>query len=308
MKPMALLTVWGETGCRPEETARLTARELGWDLLTSHRLEQHITQEFGADAAANPQARRTLLAHFAAELGQSSHLVIATPDAARLRDLLSPLFTVHITAPLAHRVGALMLEHRLDRPAAHERLRSLEAATRRPPLAAFDLICNLQQLATEQAANVIACAVQSAGLADRGFVTAAPATQLQMRLQFSRFGLPSPSSTSAASRAFANSSEQVFADLLNFYRIAWEYEARSFPLRWDKEGRVTEAFTPDFYLPEFQLYVELTTMKQANVTRKNRKVRQLKSLYPDVNIQVFYLKDVQDLAFKFGLSTPLAAV
>ncbi len=101
-------------------------------------------------------------------------------------------------------------------------------------------------------------------------------------------------------------SEEVFANLLDFYRIAWDYEPRSFPLQWDKDGKVSEAFTPDFYLPEFDLYVELTTMKQANVTKKNRKIRLLRAIYPHVNIQVFYQKDVQDLVMKYRLPERLA--
>jgi hypoxanthine phosphoribosyltransferase len=95
----------------------------------------------------------------------------------------------------------------------------------------------------------------------------------------------------------------MFANLLDFYRIEWQYEPRSFPLQWDKDGRISEAFTPDFYLPEFDLYVELTTMKQALVTRKNRKVKLLRAVYPHINIQVFYQKDFQDLVFKYGLRT-----
>ena len=98
----------------------------------------------------------------------------------------------------------------------------------------------------------------------------------------------------------------AFANLLDFYGIEWDYEPRSFPLQWDKDGKVSEAFTPDFYLPEFNLYVELTTMKQANVTKKNRKIRLLRSIYPHVNIQVFYQKDVQDLVMKYGLPERLA--
>jgi hypothetical protein len=104
--------------------------------------------------------------------------------------------------------------------------------------------------------------------------------------------------------AFGHPSEQLFANLLDFYRIPWEYEPRSFPLQWDKDGKVIEAFTPDFYLSEFDLYVELTTMKQTLVTKKNRKVKLLRAIYPHVNIQVFYRKDFQDLIFKYGLREP----
>src|SRR5512146_2461176 len=82
---------------------------------------------------------------------------------------------------------------------------------------------------------------------------------------------------------FAHPAEQEFATFLDFYRIRWQYEPLSFPLRWESD-RVSEMFTPDFYLPEQDLYVELTTRKQSLVTRKNRKMRRLRELYPDVNV------------------------
>ena len=84
-------------------------------------------------------------------------------------------------------------------------------------------------------------------------------------------------------------------------RLRRDYEPRSFPLQWNESGDVTEAFTPDFYLPEGDLYVELTTMKQSLVTRKNRKVKRLKAIYPHINIQIFYQKDFQELVFKYGI-------
>ena len=87
---------------------------------------------------------------------------------------------------------------------------------------------------------------------------------------------------------------------MDFYRIEWEYEPRTFPIEWNEQGVVVEAFTPDFYLPELDLYVELTTMKQSLVTRKNRKAKRLRDLHPEVNIRVFYQKDVGDLIFKLG--------
>src|SRR5690242_9577114 len=85
---------------------------------------------------------------------------------------------------------------------------------------------------------------------------------------------------SAASPAFAHPSEAQFARLLDFYGVAWRYEPRTFPLR-EQDGRVVEAFAPDFYLPDFDLYVELTTLRQSLVTYKNRKLRRLRELYPD---------------------------
>lgn len=104
--------------------------------------------------------------------------------------------------------------------------------------------------------------------------------------------------------SFAHFSEDEFAHILDFYQIEWQYEPRSFALRWDVEGRIVEYFTPDFYLPEFDLYVELTTLKQSLVTRKNRKLRRLRELYPEVNIKLFYGRDVRNLLNKYGVVAP----
>ena len=131
--------------------------------------------------------------------------------------------------------------------------------------------------------------------------TAEAQLQFQARLQLAKFGIAPAGKAALTRKVFSHPSEELFAKLLDFYRITWEYEPKSFPLQWDKDGRVTEAFTPDFYLPEFDLYVELTTMKQALVTKKNRKVKLLKAIYPHVNIQVFYQRDFQDLIFKYGI-------
>jgi hypoxanthine phosphoribosyltransferase len=98
---------------------------------------------------------------------------------------------------------------------------------------------------------------------------------------------------------FAHPSEQEFARFLDYYRIRWVYEPVSFPIAWEGE-RVTEMFTPDFYLPEHDLYVELTTMKQSLVTPKNRKLRRLRELFPDVNVKLLYRKDYQQLLAQAG--------
>jgi hypoxanthine phosphoribosyltransferase len=98
---------------------------------------------------------------------------------------------------------------------------------------------------------------------------------------------------------FAHPSEQEFARFLDYYRIRWQYEPVSFPIAWEGE-RVAEMFTPDFYLPEHDLYLELTTMKQSLVTPKNRKLRLLHELYPELNVRLLYRKDYQQLLTKAG--------
>jgi len=98
---------------------------------------------------------------------------------------------------------------------------------------------------------------------------------------------------------FAHPSEQEFARFLDYYRIRWQYEPVSFPIAWEGT-RVAEMFTPDFYLPEHDLYIELTTMKQSLVTPKNRKLRLVRELYPELNVRLLYRKDYQQLLAKAG--------
>ena len=100
---------------------------------------------------------------------------------------------------------------------------------------------------------------------------------------------------------FAHPAEEAFARILDFYGIEWEYEPRTFPLEWNETGRVTEAFAPDFYLSQQDLYVELTTLRPQLSTRKNRKLRRLKELYPDVNIKLFKRGEMRALMLKYGL-------
>jgi hypoxanthine phosphoribosyltransferase len=101
---------------------------------------------------------------------------------------------------------------------------------------------------------------------------------------------------------FANQAELECAKVLDFYNVPWMYEPRTFVLEEDSDGRVTEAFSPDFYLPEQDLYLEITVMKQALVTRKNRKLRKLRARYPDVNVKLFYKRDLERLAQRYGLN------
>jgi hypothetical protein len=110
-----------------------------------------------------------------------------------------------------------------------------------------------------------------------------------------------PESLPSQTVSFAHASERQFARLLDFYQIAWEYEPTSFDLEWDPEGNVIQRFTPDFYLPAYDLYIEITTLNQKLVTKKNRKVRQLRELYPNVRCKIFYQRDYLSLVMKYGL-------
>jgi hypoxanthine phosphoribosyltransferase len=100
---------------------------------------------------------------------------------------------------------------------------------------------------------------------------------------------------------FANRIELECAKILDYYGIRWDYEPQSFVLERDGDGRIVSAFTPDFYLPEQNLFIEVTVMKQSLVTRKNRKLRELRRLYPHVRVKLFYRRDIERLAQRYRL-------
>jgi hypoxanthine phosphoribosyltransferase len=101
---------------------------------------------------------------------------------------------------------------------------------------------------------------------------------------------------------FASPAELLCARLFEFYELAWLYEPTTFPLRWDDQGRVSEAVTPDFYLVDLDVYLEITTMRQAHITRKARKLRALAEQYPDVRVKLFVRRDIERLAQRHGLA------
>jgi cytidylate kinase len=311
---MALIAISGHPGCRYEEVARIAAQRLGFELLTQARIQHLTAEEFGPDTPIPDKAYPSLVTSILARLATEHHIVYCALGGELQARHFPGMIRVHVVAPENVRIGNVMLDCRMERAAARQLLLQLEASDRADRKAKFgkskttaelfDLVCNAEVLGSEQIAELIETAVASAGLRERGFLSGAAEQQLQfqMRLRLARYGIVPPDKITLRKKIFAHQSEEIFANLLDFYRIAWEYEPRSFPIQYDREGTAQEFFTPDFYLPEFDLYVELTTMKQANVTRKNRKVRLLRQLYPQINIQVFYQKDFENLIFKYGLA------
>ena len=315
---MAVITISGEAGCRHEEVARLVAQALSFELVTETRLQGLLAQDFGANTQISDMAFRPALLSVLARLATEHHLVVCARGVEHLFKNFLGVLRVQIVAPEFRRIGLLMLDNRLDRPAAKRLLRETEAADRADrkrkfgrstaPPHLFDVVLNAELLESEQMADLVRTAAAIRNLAEQGLLSAAADAQLQFqaRLQLSKYGIMPAGAAVLQRNRFSHPSEEIFANLLDFYRISWEFEPHSFPIQWDNDGKVLEAFTPDFYLPEFELYVELTTMKQSLVTKKNRKVKLLKEIYPHINIQVFYQKDFQNLIFKYGLAGRLA--
>lgn len=313
---MAILTISGAPASRFEDVAHGCSRLLGFELVTESRLSQWMTEEFG-ETRVPDRAWRPAAVSILARLAVEHHLVLCLWGAESLFPPSPFTLRAGILAPDARRIGNIMLDQRphhvMDRPQAKTALARLDRETKhllktrlnrtRPQPDSFDVLLNSEYMDCSQMAEVVQAAAAARRLREEGLLAADAEAQIQFdtRLKLARHGIVPAGHARLKRAAFNHPSEEVFANLLDFYRIPWEYEPRSFPLQWDKDGRVTEAFTPDFYLPEFDQYVEITTMKQTLVTRKNRKIKLLRAVYPHINIQVFYQKDYQDLVFKHGL-------
>ena len=311
---MALLTISGDPASRWEEVAQAVAQLLDFELVTETRLAQWMTEEFG-ETPLPARAWAPAAVAVLARLAREHRLLIALDGAEHLFRAAPWVLRARVTTSDAHRAGKLMLDLRLEKPQAQARLRELDAEQKRQrkarfkgassasaDAASFDLTLSLTHMDAAEAAELLAAAA-ARRLDQQGLLSpnAADELEFETRFELAKRGIVPAGRARVARASFGHPSEEMFANLLDFYRIQWEYEPRSFPLQWDKDGGVTEAFTPDFYLSELDLYVEVTTMKQSLVTRKNRKVKLLRAIYPHINIQVFYQKDFQDLVFKYGL-------
>ncbi len=254
----------------------------------------------GREIDAETEAGARLLEDIITHLAEKQDVVIIGSGAQGLFHDCPGTLNVRLVAPRKFRVQQVQTHERLSGREARKRIKCLEIQRARylrflynlnpadPSL--YDLTLRMDRLSVEQASKLIVTALDEMGL------------RLVPRDRIVKDILPEMAEKRDG-RRFANAAESEFARFLEFYRIPFEYEPRTFTLETDAEGRVIEAFTPDFYLPDQDLYIELTTMKQSLVTRKNRKVRKLRRLYPEVNVRIFYQRDFYNLLAKYGLLT-----
>ena len=320
---MAVITISGEPGTPTEEVAARLAGHLGFSLVDKARLAQ-LAGEMDLDEAklsklgeaideieAKPsgesreldtdtEAYAGLLQELIAQLAEEQDLVIVNWGAQGLFHDRPGTLHVQLVAPRKFRILQVQAHEKLSRREAGRRIKSLEKEHGRylrmlyrlsqadPNL--YDLSLRMDRLAIGQALQLIVTAIDQMGLRQvpKGQIVKALLPEMPERRDNGRY---------------VNSAESEFACFLDFYNIPFEYEPRTFTLKADPAGKIIEAFTPDFYLPDQDLYIELTTMKQSLVTRKNRKVRELRRLYPEINIRIFYQRDFYNLLAKFGLLT-----
>jgi cytidylate kinase len=337
---MAIVTVSRQFGSRGEEIARELARRTGFRLVGRYALEQSMRARFGVeppeaesvtpeppagDGNGNGNGARQavseraqlnvyadMIAQIAADLAAGENLVLVGRGAQFLFREAPGAFHLRVVAPKAWRAATVAAELGLAPPAASDLVARCDAVQARYIRAVFGstahhadlyhLILNTAALDLDLAVNLALRALEANLLPGCGLLSAEAAERIKLRskIRLAQHVADPPGSPALARASFAHPSERVFARLMEFYGIGWEYEPNTFPIEWNERNEATEAFTPDFYLPELDLYVELTTMKQSLVTRKNRKIKRLRQLYPNVNIRVFYQKDVEDLIFKLG--------
>ncbi len=311
---MAVITISREAGTLGEEIGARLAGFLGYMLVDRVCLSQY-RQEMGLDAAneqsgdaghagevfsRNPEgdAFLGLLPDLLAHLAEDHDLVVIgrggqglfhdRPGALHVRIVASRDFRVRVVQSRVGLSARQARRHVMELDARRSRYVRMVYGLNWADPSLYDLTLRMDRLSLDQALNLIVAAVDEMNL-----------QQVPRRLIVESL-LPGAEDRRSGD-PFANDTEREFARFLDFYRIPYQYEPRTFSLELDDQGNVLEAFTPDFYLPEQDLFIELTTMKQSLVTRKNRKVRRLRQLYPEVNIRVFYQRDFYSLLAKYGL-------
>ena len=313
---MAVITISEEPGALGHEVAARVAGQLGF-LLVDRALLSKLWREVDLDEttlesaddwipvkepglAPEREASVKLLADLIAQLAEENDLVIIGQGTQGLFHNRTGTLHVRVHAPRRFRVRQMQTGEQRSTAEARKQARMLERR-RSCYLRYFyglnwndsnlyDLAVRMDRLSVGQAVRLIITAVDEMGIRQ------VPRNKIVEDL------LPEATERPGNGR-FANDAEVEFANFLDFYQIPYDYEPRSFPLKTNADGDVLEAFTPDFYLREQDLYIELTTMKQSLVTRKNRKVRRLRQLYPKINIRIFYRRDFYCLLAKFGVLT-----
>ncbi|HYK89664.1 MAG TPA: cytidylate kinase family protein [Acidobacteriota bacterium] len=325
---MAIVTLSYQYGSRGDTVAKEVTHRLGFTLITPARMNEIIRERYQLDYSLTGEIDQTpremhsskifanLISAILTDMAVLSDIVVLECGGQFIFRAYPNALHVRIIAPRDVRAHNIMqdsgtsFEQALQSMEEYDRrhMRFLRASFRRPSETPerYDLIVNTGALDVTQAAELVLASVRLKKLADYGLVSNETVERAKLRNQIrllralTRLSIDKNQSLTQ----FAHPSELVFARLLDFYGIRWEYEPRTFPLKYDDKGTITEAFSPDFYLPDSDLYVELTTMKQSLVTKKNRKMKHLKELYPDIKIRLLYQKDFEDLIFKYTAKEP----
>jgi cytidylate kinase len=307
---LAVITISRQRGSFGSEVAQALAQKLGFELITGETVmpaflgeatahERHMltesakfytTPSYTGEPFIDLAARRLkdhVKTHPAVVVGFGSQAIFAgDKDALHVR----------VYAPKAVRVSRLKKQYRVSEEQAAQILALADRKQQKfyttlfglelGDASHYDLMLNTAALSVDECVAAIIALREQRALRQR----------IEQETLEQNGGVCNVS-------IMKNQSEAEFARILDMYHIDWIYEPKTFPVEWDAGGHVISAFSPDFYLPKFDTYIELTTMNQKYVTAKNRKVKRLKELYPGINIKLVYKKDFSSLVERFNLST-----
>jgi cytidylate kinase len=314
--PVAVITISREFASGGDAIAGLVAEKLGFILVNKKTIAESLPtfMQEGSSVPVNPKKISknpyskeyiSTLHEYIYDLAIREDLVILGRGGQVLFRDFPPSLHVRVACSAPVKAQRVMDHYNLSSEAADKLILEQERGKKRylkrvfdedwSSLDLYDLVINTSRVSYEDAADLIIKAFQI-----HAEYREAPEPADTVRDTAAR-GNNHPGGTSP----FMHASEEEFAKMLDFYRIKWEYEPRTFPLEWDSDGQVTEAFSPDFYLPEQDIYLELTTQRQKLVWKKNKKLRRLKKLYPEVNVKIMYSKDIKSLLRKFGMEEDL---
>ena len=308
---MSILTLSRQMGSLGDEVAETLASKLGWELITRNEL---LPRFLGLRLDSNELRMLTESAKYYLHTDSSGRtykelLETALHEYARSESAIlvgfgsQSIFAGHpdalhvrIAASRVVRLNRMRKQYHLSVKDAEQIIETADRKHRKfvstvfgidlADPAHYHLTINTDSLTVAECAGTILALVEAR--------TALRKIEKETR------DMESVVSNLAEHPVFKNPSEIEFAKILDMYQIEWRYEPRTFPVEWDSEGNVTMAFSPDFYLPNFNTYIELTTMNQKYVTMKNKKAKKVRDLYPGTNIKIIYKKDFQSLIERFS--------
>jgi len=313
---LGVITISREFGSGGETIARFVAEKTSFLLVNKDTIIKGLS-EFGIEypeedpektvssEESDQAADRYIEAmhDYIYDLAIRNSLVILGRGGSILFRDYPPALHVRIIAQFSYRVQKVMKLYDLNSETAVKLVKEKDREKKQyyrqvfdvnwDNLRGYELVLNTENIGLEDAADIIVSSYQIH--AEPREVKGGPGS-----VEIEN-GIISPSADAEADK-FMHPSEEEFAHMLDFYRLRWDYEPRTFLLEWDSEGNVVEAFSPDFYLPDQDLYIELTTQKPKQAWRKNRKIKRMKALYPEINVRLIDKRGFESLLKKHRIN------
>lgn len=303
---MPVLTIMHQRGAFGEEIARRLSLKLGVpiidrdaamerflaDVATPHDIRMlNESPKYFLRETSEGSSFRDLLSQRLAAFADTENAIVFGFSAHLLLRNHPHAIHFHITAPANVREQRFQQERGQTHKEAREKLTRSDNKSRRYAIVLYGeevqdpflyhLTVNTAKVTVDAAVSMAAGIYQDHMAREFLYDSSEEAQRVRFRAE--------------ASTVMKDPSEISFAKVLDMYRIRWIYEPKTFPLEYDEAGNLTLAFSPDFYLPEYDLYLELTVMNQRYASIKNKKTRLMNERYPGINVQVVFRRDFDHL-------------